>query len=115
MRSDMGELTKRIASSMSSSHLAPVCGSFVPVTRQTSAVKGLPVRVVRGYKLKSVYAPYAGYRYDGLYRVEKVSNIVMVVLFPSFVSVHQKTNVHVDVHAPSRTASDVRLLPPNSY
>ena len=26
---------------------------------------GRPVRVVRGYKLKSVYAPESGYRYDG--------------------------------------------------
>ncbi|KAF8168069.1 PUA-like domain-containing protein [Crassisporium funariophilum] len=30
-----------------------------------------PVRVVRGYKLISRYAPIEGYRYDGLYRVEK--------------------------------------------
>ena len=31
-----------------------------------------PVRVIRGFKLPSVYAPEEGYRYDGLYRVEKV-------------------------------------------
>ncbi|ESK88898.1 uhrf1 protein [Moniliophthora roreri MCA 2997] len=31
-----------------------------------------PVRVIRGYKLDSKYAPYEGYRYDGLYIVEKV-------------------------------------------
>ncbi|WVW80869.1 hypothetical protein I302_102859 [Kwoniella bestiolae CBS 10118] len=30
-----------------------------------------PVRVIRGYKLPSVYAPAEGYRYDGLYIVEK--------------------------------------------
>ncbi|KAF4605246.1 hypothetical protein EYR40_004029 [Pleurotus pulmonarius] len=30
-----------------------------------------PVRVIRGYKLKSKYAPSEGYRYDGLYVVEK--------------------------------------------
>ncbi|KAJ7225482.1 PUA-like domain-containing protein [Mycena pura] len=30
-----------------------------------------PIRVIRGYKLDSPYAPYEGYRYDGLYRVEK--------------------------------------------
>ncbi|OCF54749.1 hypothetical protein L486_07883 [Kwoniella mangroviensis CBS 10435] len=30
-----------------------------------------PVRVIRGYKLPSVYAPVEGYRYDGLYIVEK--------------------------------------------
>ncbi|CAL1695903.1 unnamed protein product [Somion occarium] len=30
-----------------------------------------PVRVIRGYKLQSEYAPAEGYRYDGLYTVEK--------------------------------------------
>ncbi|KAK7463605.1 UHRF1-like protein [Stygiomarasmius scandens] len=30
-----------------------------------------PVRVIRGYKLNSPYAPSEGYRYDGLYTVEK--------------------------------------------
>jgi E3 ubiquitin-protein ligase UHRF1 len=30
-----------------------------------------PVRVIRGYKLKSDFAPSEGYRYDGLYTVEK--------------------------------------------
>ncbi|KAL4250953.1 hypothetical protein ABKN59_005245 [Abortiporus biennis] len=30
-----------------------------------------PVRVVRGFKLDSVFAPAKGYRYDGLYVVEK--------------------------------------------
>ncbi|KAJ7487635.1 PUA-like domain-containing protein [Mycena galericulata] len=30
-----------------------------------------PVRVIRGFKLDSPYAPYEGYRYDGLYHVEK--------------------------------------------
>jgi len=30
-----------------------------------------PIRVIRGYKLKSPYAPAEGYRYDGLYTVEK--------------------------------------------
>ncbi|KAK1217637.1 hypothetical protein PQX77_019710 [Marasmius sp. AFHP31] len=30
-----------------------------------------PVRVIRGYKLDSPYAPFEGYRYDGLYIVEK--------------------------------------------
>jgi E3 ubiquitin-protein ligase UHRF1 len=29
------------------------------------------VRVIRGYKLPSPYAPLEGYRYDGLYIVEK--------------------------------------------
>ncbi|CAL1290946.1 unnamed protein product, partial [Larinioides sclopetarius] len=32
---------------------------------------GRPVRVLRGYKLRSKYAPEEGYRYDGLYRVVK--------------------------------------------
>ncbi|KAJ9052401.1 hypothetical protein DSO57_1034530 [Entomophthora muscae] len=31
-----------------------------------------PVRVIRGYKLDSPYAPAEGYRYDGLYKVIKV-------------------------------------------
>ncbi|CAE6395516.1 unnamed protein product [Rhizoctonia solani] len=30
-----------------------------------------PVRVIRGYKLPGVYAPESGYRYDGLYIVER--------------------------------------------
>ena len=30
---------------------------------------GKPVRVLRGYKLKSPFAPESGYRYDGLYKV----------------------------------------------
>ncbi|KAI0068481.1 hypothetical protein BV25DRAFT_3 [Artomyces pyxidatus] len=30
-----------------------------------------PVRVIRGFKLKSPFAPVEGYRYDGLYTVEK--------------------------------------------
>ncbi|KAG8945284.1 hypothetical protein FRC04_001061 [Tulasnella sp. 424] len=30
-----------------------------------------PVRVIRGYKLHSKFAPVEGYRYDGLYTVEK--------------------------------------------
>ncbi|KAI0932237.1 hypothetical protein AcW1_000586 [Taiwanofungus camphoratus] len=30
-----------------------------------------PIRVIRGYKLNSPYAPAQGYRYDGLYTVEK--------------------------------------------
>jgi putative restriction endonuclease len=31
---------------------------------------GIPIRVNRGYKLDSNYAPKSGYRYDGLYRIE---------------------------------------------
>ncbi|TFK71186.1 SRA-YDG [Pluteus cervinus] len=31
-----------------------------------------PVRVIRGFSLKSKYAPAKGYRYDGLYHVTKV-------------------------------------------
>lgn len=33
--------------------------------------KGKPVRVVRSYKEKSVYAPPEGFRYDGLYKIVK--------------------------------------------
>lgn len=35
-----------------------------------NAETGLPVRVIRGFRHPSPYAPRAGYRYDGLYRVE---------------------------------------------
>ncbi|KAJ7103499.1 PUA-like domain-containing protein [Mycena belliarum] len=38
---------------------------------QVSSQTRKPVRVIRGYKLDSPYAPYEGYRYDGLYLVEK--------------------------------------------
>lgn len=34
-----------------------------------SLLHGFPVRVIRGNKLKSPYAPATGYRYDGLYSV----------------------------------------------
>ncbi|KAG6911944.1 hypothetical protein DXG01_000192 [Tephrocybe rancida] len=36
-----------------------------------SCETGKPIRVVRGFKLRSKYAPIEGYRYDGLYKVEK--------------------------------------------
>ncbi|KAK2175050.1 hypothetical protein NP493_751g00010 [Ridgeia piscesae] len=36
-----------------------------------SVETGLPVRVIRGYKSRSAYAPEEGYRYDGLYQVER--------------------------------------------
>jgi len=35
-----------------------------------SMLEGLPVRVIRGPKLKSAFAPPSGYRYDGLYLVD---------------------------------------------
>jgi putative restriction endonuclease len=35
-----------------------------------SMTEGLPVRVIRGARLNSEFAPETGYRYDGLYRVE---------------------------------------------
>ena len=38
---------------------------------QMSAETHKPVRVIRGYKLDSPYAPREGYRYDGLYTVER--------------------------------------------
>jgi len=38
---------------------------------QVSAQTKKPVRVIRGYKLQSKFAPIEGYRYDGLYTVEK--------------------------------------------
>ena len=36
-----------------------------------SVKTGNPVRVIRGYKLPTVFAPESGYRYDGLYNVTK--------------------------------------------
>jgi putative restriction endonuclease len=36
----------------------------------TSHLRELPVRVIRGARLQSLYAPPTGYRYDGLYRVD---------------------------------------------
>ncbi|CAG8698879.1 16255_t:CDS:2, partial [Acaulospora morrowiae] len=36
-----------------------------------SCENGKPVRVIRGYKLANQYAPKEGYRYDGLYKVER--------------------------------------------
>ena len=41
------------------------------MTAQRSAETRKPVRVIRGFKLDSPYAPLEGYRYDGLYTVEK--------------------------------------------
>ena len=35
-----------------------------------SSIEGLPVRVIRGASLDSIYAPGSGYRYDGLYMVD---------------------------------------------
>jgi putative restriction endonuclease len=35
-----------------------------------SSIEGLPVRVIRGDSLDSIYAPRSGYRYDGLYMVD---------------------------------------------
>jgi putative restriction endonuclease len=35
-----------------------------------SSIEGLPVRVIRGASLDSIYAPRSGYRYDGLYMVD---------------------------------------------
>ncbi|KAF8505941.1 PUA-like domain-containing protein [Russula emetica] len=37
---------------------------------KVSSETGKPVRVIRGFKLNSPYAPSEGYRYDGLYVVE---------------------------------------------
>ncbi|KAF4584755.1 hypothetical protein EYR38_001986 [Pleurotus pulmonarius] len=36
---------------------------------------GKPVRVIRGSKLKSPYAPSYGYRYDGLYKVTEANRV----------------------------------------
>lgn len=48
---------------------------------------GRPVRVIRGYKLKSEFAPEEGYRYDGKY-IFKSSNffadIIIIVVVVNF-------------------------------
>ncbi|KAF7784342.1 hypothetical protein Agabi119p4_507 [Agaricus bisporus var. burnettii] len=44
--------------------------SFNQMLKVSSETRN-PVRVVRGFKLQSKYAPSEGYRYDGLYVVEK--------------------------------------------
>ncbi|KDQ63727.1 hypothetical protein JAAARDRAFT_75984 [Jaapia argillacea MUCL 33604] len=43
-------------------------------TLKVSSETKKPVRVIRGFKGKSKYAPYEGYRYDGLYVVEKAND-----------------------------------------
>jgi len=43
---------------------------FNKMLQRSSETKS-PVRVIRGFKLKSRYAPSEGYRYDGLYTVER--------------------------------------------
>ncbi|ELT94360.1 hypothetical protein CAPTEDRAFT_57293, partial [Capitella teleta] len=49
------------------------CASRGNAALVKSVETGFPVRVIRGYKLApfSTYAPEEGYRYDGLYKVEK--------------------------------------------
>ncbi|KAJ8522541.1 hypothetical protein ONZ45_g907 [Pleurotus djamor] len=44
--------------------------SFNKALKKSSETRK-PVRVIRGYKLQSKYAPSEGYRYDGLYIVDK--------------------------------------------
>ncbi|KAK0465148.1 PUA-like domain-containing protein [Desarmillaria tabescens] len=44
--------------------------TFNKALKRSSETKK-PIRVIRGYKLRSPYAPSEGYRYDGLYHVEK--------------------------------------------
>ncbi|KAJ7727325.1 PUA-like domain-containing protein [Mycena maculata] len=43
---------------------------------QLSQISGNPVRVVRGHRLNSRYAPVEGYRYDGLYQVTEATRAV---------------------------------------
>lgn len=40
-----------------------------------------PVRVIRGYKLPTEYAPEFGYRYDGMYSVEKFWDCIGIAGF----------------------------------
>ncbi|KAJ3539004.1 hypothetical protein NM688_g6429 [Phlebia brevispora] len=43
-----------------------------------SAKRQTPVRVIRGSGLKSKFAPYAGFRYDGLYTVHNVGISILI-------------------------------------
>jgi E3 ubiquitin-protein ligase UHRF1 len=59
---------------------------FQPETHFTLLLKASvdtqnPVRVIRGFKLPSPYAPKTGYRYDGLYLVKKVHQEDVYMLF----------------------------------
>ncbi|KAJ3494109.1 hypothetical protein NLJ89_g10879 [Agrocybe chaxingu] len=46
---------------------------FGNLALQTSSNTKEPVRVIRGHKLRSEFAPAEGYRYDGLYTVEEAT------------------------------------------
>ncbi|KAI0661898.1 hypothetical protein C8Q70DRAFT_961143 [Cubamyces menziesii] len=46
---------------------------------KVSAYTKKPVRVIRGYKSSSDFAPAQGYRYDGLYVVEKVRTQYLIM------------------------------------
>jgi hypothetical protein len=55
--------------------LAMTCDCPIDTVRGGEAKdwrKSRPVRVVRGAHLMNIYAPRAGYRYDGTYKVVKV-------------------------------------------
>ncbi|RPA72428.1 hypothetical protein BJ508DRAFT_419470 [Ascobolus immersus RN42] len=41
----------------------------------TACATGNPIRVIRGHRGRSVYAPLVGFRYDGLYRVTKAEHL----------------------------------------
>ena len=60
------------------SNYALVAFADVMVLQRSSETRK-PVRVIRGYKLHSPYAPAEGYRYDGLYTVEAVRTSVVTV------------------------------------
>jgi E3 ubiquitin-protein ligase UHRF1 len=43
------------------------------MVQQKSSETGNPVRVIRGYELDSEFAPWEGFRYDGLYICTRVT------------------------------------------
>ncbi|KAJ1525645.1 hypothetical protein ONE63_008863 [Megalurothrips usitatus] len=59
---------KNLRTAPQSKHQALVRGNLA-LSRNVET--GNPVRVIRGYKLNSKFAPDSGYRYDGLYNVTK--------------------------------------------
>jgi E3 ubiquitin-protein ligase UHRF1 len=43
------------------------------MVQQMSSETGKPVRVIRGHELESKFAPWEGFRYDGLYICKSVT------------------------------------------
>lgn len=73
----------------------------------TSYLEGLPVRVLRGYQGGAPYAPAAGYRYDGLYRVTSYGSKLGI---DGFLIWQFRLEAYDDAHTPQ--AAQQPELPP---